>query len=276
MKLIPFVVGLLAAAACSASSAAGRDFAQGSLSVYDMQLIVKPLAGNSGGGGLTFPDIARQEVSAFGQNPPLGWAKSTGQLDHGAVSAQAETQGASAIGQLTSQLLDGWVRAQVEYTSGGEQFAQGLLSGAYYPVITPFTEVTLSGKLSAWLDDGPDGEGVAFSVASFGIVFGGQSFSRHWNVRDAGGMLEDQFSLTFRNDTALERSFDWYSAASITAAVPEPSQALSLALGLALIGWLGRRRAGLSWPMLPTRLALRPRQPCRPHPWPFAGCPPAP
>ena len=279
MKLIPFAVGavgLLAAAACTASIAADRDFAQGSVGLSDMQLTVKPLAGNTGSFSVTFPSIAHQEVAAFVQNPPHGWASSSAHFDQDVAYAQAGTEGALASGQLTSMLLDGAASAQVDYTPGGDQFAQGALSGAYYPVITPFTEVTLSGKLSAWLSDGPDGAGMAYSVASFGVLFGPESFFRHWNVRDVSGMLEDQFSLTFRNDTAFERSFDWYTAASITAAVPEPAQALTLLAGLAIIGWLGRRRTVLSWTMMPDPLPRRLRRPCRPHPWLSAGCLPAP
>lgn len=154
---------------------------------------------------------------------------------------------ARSSGIIESPLLNGSIYAWGIHQPGESYYAQADLSGGYYPKITPFTEVTLSGRVSAQLTGTVEDAGSSFSTASMSITFARQTFWRYISLRGDAHTLDEEFSLTFTNDTDRTLDFDWYSYAQVNAPVPEPSQSTMLVLGFGLLG-LQRQ----------SRLALRP------------------
>ncbi|HEY1152043.1 MAG TPA: PEP-CTERM sorting domain-containing protein, partial [Pseudoduganella sp.] len=148
-------------------------------------------------------------------------------------------------GIIESPLLNGSIYAWGIHQPGESYYAQADLHGAYYPKITPFTEVTLSGKVSAQLTGIAEDASSSFSTASMSITFGRQTFWRYISLRGDVHTLDEEFSLTFTNDTAQTLDFDWHSYAQVNAPIPEPSQSTMLVLGFGLLGLLRHSRLAL-------------------------------
>lgn len=229
----------LQAATWCASSHAQNQPADANLTLSNMQLEVRALPGNTGAVNLSTSGY--QILKSYVINPPefskYAWTKAT-DPDPTVILA---SDFARASGIIESPLLDGSIYAWGDSQPGQSYYAEAALDGAYYPEITPFTEATISGRLSAQLNGNVVDDDSSFSTASMGITFGRQTFWRYISLRGNVRTLDEEFSLTFRNDTDRAIPFDWYSYARVTAPIPEPSQALMLALGVSLLGLLGRR-----------------------------------
>jgi hypothetical protein len=217
--------------------------AEANMTISNMQLQVRALPGNTGAASVS--TAGYQVLEGYVINPPTfsNYDRTTATDPDPTVLLYSDFARSSGI--IESPLLNGSIYAWGIHQPGESYYAEAALSGAYYPKITPFTEVTLSGRVSAQLTGTVEDASSSFSTANISITFGRQSLWRYISLRGDVHTLDEEFSLTFTNDTNRTLDFDWYSYARVNAPIPEPSQSSMLLLGLGMLGLLRQSRLAL-------------------------------
>jgi len=241
-SLLICTVALLAATVCGTSAAESiGDHSTATLTLSNMQLQVHALPGNTGPASIIInPSDSYQRLTLWVTNLPASSQYAFGTVDNN-PSLSLTSDHARASGTIMDTLLDGTISASGEFQLGQNYFAKAILSSVIFPQLTPFTEVTFSGRVSAQVTGNLIEEGISFAGASLGISLGNQNYGRYINVRNGPQTLDEDFSLTYVNDTANVRDFDWRTSAVVFAPVAEPSQWLMLAFGGCLLGFLRQR-----------------------------------
>ncbi|HEY1149945.1 MAG TPA: hypothetical protein VGF27_15295, partial [Pseudoduganella sp.] len=141
LKPLSLFTCLLALQAAANNSFADTRPADANLTISNMQLQVRALPGNTGASSVSTAGFQILEGYVINSPTFTQYARTTATDADPTLLLFSDFAQASGI--IESPLLNGSIYAWGIHQPGESYYAQADLHGAYYPKITPFTEVTL-------------------------------------------------------------------------------------------------------------------------------------
>lgn len=247
-RFYEFTAMLWLASTMGLAQAATRPVAEINLDFSEVRFALSPTRPGASGMSVGWHDsVARFDLTTSGS----GYSSEESTWTSGSSGSQSST---SAPGSLLNHYSNGFLsytslQLRLNALEAPDPFAKGEYRFTTEFTVSPYTAVIVTARFHADLITyGPSGYHTSGGFQSL-MRIDDTEYIEEMPLTDADTRthIDSDYTFYLRNDTGQTHSYSWLTAATVTAAVPEPHTYALMLAGVLTLGML-RRRAGVRMP----------------------------